>query len=120
MWKAAGGTACASALAFCAAGNLACWRPFRPPFQIRDEFLALQHRCRAVDEAEENRGEALAGYRLPQIAGQVHAVNGQSPRLRRNRLRHQLTSMLPLVGQAVSPARRARERFFLTSGDSAV
>jgi hypothetical protein len=27
-----------SALASCVAGNLACRRPFRPPFSMREEF----------------------------------------------------------------------------------
>jgi hypothetical protein len=51
-----------SAVTKCAlrvAGNLACRRPFRPPFPIRDDFLGLLHRPLTVDEVEESRAEAL-------------------------------------------------------------
>jgi hypothetical protein len=42
-----------SDLAIRAAGNLACRRPFRPPFPIRDEFLRLRCMMPAKQEAEE-------------------------------------------------------------------
>jgi len=48
-----------AALAFCAAGNLACRRPFRPPFSMCGEFVGLLHLHTAIDEAEEIRPEAL-------------------------------------------------------------
>jgi hypothetical protein len=42
----------------CGAGNPACRRPFRPPFSIRDEFLASSAPRVAEDEAQESRAEA--------------------------------------------------------------
>jgi len=76
-------------LAIRAAGNLACRRPFRPPFPIRDELRRL--RCGTPAKHEKtpaNSGgdlgdgglKGLLQARLPaRQSGRMHATNGQTP-----------------------------------------
>src|ERR1700683_4816180 len=62
-----------SPLAFRAAGNLACRRPFRPPFPIRDEFLRLRCGMPAKHEAGEMPANWVSGVFEGGLKGRLQA-----------------------------------------------
>jgi hypothetical protein len=61
------------ALAIRAAGNLACRRPFRPPFPIRDEFLRLRCPMPAKHEAGEMPANWVSGLYGGGLKGRLQA-----------------------------------------------
>jgi hypothetical protein len=90
--------------ASCVAGNPACRRPFRPPFPIRDEFLGLEQRPLAGEEAE-SRAEArgpLWGWLKPAPRGgqSLEASIARPRREESRRCRHERGSTRRAVSSA--------------------